>query len=61
MNLVLTARNIVWLDKLDAMLRRGDKAMVLVGAAHLAGDAGLIELLQKRGHKVRHYREVQDF
>jgi uncharacterized protein YbaP (TraB family) len=61
MNLFLTARNIVWLDKLDAMLRRGDKAMVLVGAAHLAGDAGLIELLQKRGHKVRHYREVQDF
>lgn len=61
MNLFLNARNLVWIDKLDAMLRRGDKAMVLVGAAHLTGDTGLIELLKKRGHRVRHYREVQDF
>ena len=61
MNLFLTARNLVWIDKLDAMLHRGEKAMVLVGAAHLTGDAGLIELLKKRGHRVRHYREVQDF
>ena len=61
MNLFLNARNLVWIDKLDAMLRRGDKVMVLVGAAHLTGDSGLIELLKKRGHRVRHYREVQDF
>jgi uncharacterized protein YbaP (TraB family) len=61
MNLFLTARNLVWIDKLDAMLRRGEKVMVLVGAAHLTGDSGLIELLKKRGHRVRHYREVQDF
>lgn len=61
MNLFLNARNLVWIDKLDAMLRRGDNAMVLVGAAHLTGDTGLIELLKKRGHRVRHYREVQDF
>lgn len=61
MNLFLTARNLVWIDKLDALLRRGDKVMVLVGAAHLTGDTGLIELLKKRGHRIRHYREVQDF
>jgi hypothetical protein len=61
MNLFLTARNLVWIDKLDAMLRQGDKTMVLVGAAHLTGDTGLIQLLKKRGHRVRHYREVQDF
>lgn len=61
MNMFLTARNIVWIDKLDGMLQRGEKAMVLVGAGHFTGEAGLIELLRKRGHKVRHYREVQDF
>lgn len=61
MNMFLTARNYVWLDKLHAMLDRGEKAMVLVGAGHLTGEAGLLELLRKRGHKVRHYREVQDF
>jgi len=61
LNMFLTARNIVWVDKLDAMLNRGEKVMVLVGAGHLIGEAGLLELLAKRGHKVRHYREVQDF
>jgi len=61
LNMFLTARNIVWVDKLDAMLNRGEKVMVLVGAGHLTGEAGLLELLAKRGHKVRHYREVQDF
>jgi uncharacterized protein YbaP (TraB family) len=61
MNLFLTDRNRVWIEKLDAMLRRGEKVMVLVGAGHLTGDAGLIELLKKRGHQVRHYREVKHF
>lgn len=61
MNMFLTARNIVWVDRLNATLDRGEKAMVLVGAGHLTGESGLLELLVKRGHKVRHYREVQDF
>jgi uncharacterized protein YbaP (TraB family) len=51
----------MWMDKLEPMLKRGDKAMILVGAGHLAGPSGLIELMQKRGHRVRHYREVKDF
>ncbi|MFM2168662.1 MAG: hypothetical protein RIS79_3033 [Verrucomicrobiota bacterium] len=61
LNKFLTARNIAWVDKLDAMLNRGEKVMVLVGAGHLTGEKGLLELLSKRGRKVRHYREVQDF
>jgi uncharacterized protein len=56
----LTARNLVWVEKLDAMLRRGEKAMVLVGAGHLTGDSGLIELLRRRGHRVKHDREMRD-
>lgn len=60
-DLFLTARNLMWMDKLEVMLKRGDKAMILVGAGHLAGPSGLIELMQKRGHRVRHYREVKDF
>ncbi len=60
-NLFLTARNIVWVDKLDLMLKKREKAMILVGAGHLAGPNGLIELMARRGHKVRHYREVKDF
>lgn len=60
MNLFLIARNLAWMDKLEAMLKRGEKVMVLVGTGHFTGDSGLIELMRKRGYRVRHYREVTD-
>lgn len=59
--LFLTDRNAAWVPLLEEMLKKGEKVMVLVGSGHLAGDAGLIELLRKKGCKVRHYREVTDF
>ncbi|MBL9133191.1 MAG: TraB/GumN family protein [Verrucomicrobiaceae bacterium] len=61
MNMFLNARNLLWVEKLDEMLKKGEKVMVLVGSGHLTGDSGLIALLEKKGHRVRHYREVQDF
>ncbi|WP_395745979.1 TraB/GumN family protein [Prosthecobacter sp.] len=60
-NLFLTDRNEAWMDPLEAMLKRGEKVMVLVGTAHLVSEKGLIELMRKRGYKVRHYKEVTDF
>lgn len=61
MNLFLTSRNLAWMDRLEQMLKRGEKVMVLVGTGHLTSDTGLIELMRKRGYRVRHYREVTDF
>ena len=61
MNLFLTARNLSWMDRLEQMLKRGEKVMVLVGTGHFTSDSGLIELMRKRGYRVRHYREVTDF
>ncbi|WP_395747789.1 TraB/GumN family protein [Prosthecobacter sp.] len=61
MNLFLTSRNLSWIDRLEQMLKRGEKAMVLVGTGHMTSDSGLIELFRKRGYRVRHYREVTDF
>ncbi len=61
MNLFLTARNMAWVSPLEQMLKKGEKAMVLVGTGHFTSDTGLIELLRKRGYRVRHYREVTDF
>lgn len=61
MKLFLTGRNLAWIDPLEQMLKRGEKVMVLVGTGHLTSDTGLIELLRKRGYRVRHYREVTDF
>jgi uncharacterized protein YbaP (TraB family) len=61
MNLFLTARNLSWMDRLEQMLKRGEKVMVLVGTGHFISDTGLIELMRKRGYRVRHYRDVTDF
>ena len=61
MDLFLKNRNLAWIDRLDDMLKKGEKAMVLVGTGHLAGGDGLIQLLKNRGYRIRHHREVTDF
>lgn len=54
-------RNEAWMDRLDEMLKKGERVMLLVGTGHFAADKGLIPLLKKRGYIVRHYREMEDF
>ncbi|GAB2520837.1 TraB/GumN family protein [Lysobacter humi (ex Lee et al. 2017)] len=48
------ARNRAWLPKLESMLAkgRGHDALVVVGALHLLGDDGVVELLRARGYRV---------
>ena len=48
---ILDGRNRAWLPGLAAELSRGG-AFVAVGALHLPGEAGLIELLRKQGFTV---------
>ena len=55
MDLFLIDRNKAWLSRLDAWLRKGERVMVLVGAAHLTGKEGLIELLKAKGCTVSRY------
>jgi uncharacterized protein YbaP (TraB family) len=49
---VVIDRNRRWLPDLIKMLEQGEKALVVVGAAHLVGENGLIELLKQRGYTV---------
>ncbi len=60
MDLFLKDRNHAWIDRLDAMLKKGENAMILVGTGHLTSDDGLIQLLKNRGYRVRHHRQVKD-
>lgn len=45
-------RNRRWLPQVESMLSGGENALVIVGALHLVGDVGLVELLRARGYNV---------
>ena len=50
---LLLQRNLKWIPLIDQMLLDGDTEFVLVGAAHLVGEDGLLELLANKGYEVR--------
>ncbi len=49
---MLTDRNQTWLPKIRELLNSGKTAIVIVGAGHLVGREGVVELLKKEGLKV---------
>ncbi|MCX7359681.1 MAG: TraB/GumN family protein [Alphaproteobacteria bacterium] len=49
---LFTRRNNAWVDTLTAELEGSGSDFVAVGAAHLLGDGGLVELLRARGVRV---------
>lgn len=50
---LLFQRNLKWIPKIDQMLTDSDTEFVLVGAAHLVGENGLLELLASKGYQIR--------
>jgi hypothetical protein len=51
---MLTQRNLGMRDKAVQWLEAGDKVFFAVGAAHLMGEDGLVELLRAAGYTVDH-------
>lgn len=51
-DIMVTGRNIAWMPKLKQYLDDGH-AVIVVGAAHLPGENGLISLLQSNGYTVK--------
>ena len=49
---LVTVRNRSWLASIEEMLAGDRDAMVVVGAMHLVGEGGLVQLLRERGHTV---------
>ena len=49
---VIDDRNRRWLPQIETLLSRGENALIVVGAAHLVGKNGIIELLKDRGYRV---------
>jgi uncharacterized protein YbaP (TraB family) len=49
---LVTNRNRSWMPKIDALLAGKQDALVVVGAAHLVGKQGVVEMLRAQGYKV---------
>ena len=50
---LLLQRNLNWVPQIESMVRGADTEFVLVGAAHLVGDQGLLDLLSRKGFQVK--------
>lgn len=49
---LIVDRNLAWLPKIESYLAHHENYLVVVGAAHLAGRDGLIEMLKAKGYAV---------
>lgn len=57
-NKLLYERNGPMVDKIEGYLKDGGTYFVVVGAGHLVGDRGIIELLRKRQYKVEQIKRA---
>ena len=49
---LVTDRNRRWLPQVEELLKSHDNALVVVGALHLVGNGGLLELLRSKGYTI---------
>ena len=49
---VIDDRNLRWLPQIESLLSRGENPLIIVGAGHLVGKNGVIQLLKGRGYRV---------
>jgi uncharacterized protein len=49
---MIADRNRRWLPQIEQMIEQGESTLIVVGAAHLVGKDGVIELLKARGYTV---------
>jgi uncharacterized protein len=49
---LLVERNKNWIPHIETYLKSNQNHIVVVGAAHMVGEAGVINLLRKKGYTV---------
>ena len=49
---LLLERNLKWIPQIHRMLQDADTEFVLVGAAHIVGENGLLDLLSQEGYEI---------
>lgn len=56
---LLIDRNYNWMPTIENFLQETEDKLVVVGAGHLVGEDGIINLLEKQGYRVRRLRNSQ--
>ena len=49
---LVSDRNAAWIPKIEQMVKSGDDALIVVGAGHLVGKKGVVEMLRAKGYRV---------
>lgn len=49
---LLLQRNLKWIPQIERLLQDADTEFVLIGAAHIVGENGLLDLLTQRGYEI---------
>lgn len=52
MGRLIDERNRNWTVQIEQMLEAGEQSLLVVGAAHLAGDASVLLMLEQRGYRI---------
>jgi uncharacterized protein YbaP (TraB family) len=47
---IIVDRNRRWLPEIEKMIEQGESTLIVVGAGHLVGKDGVVELLKARGY-----------
>lgn len=50
---LLIQRNRKWVDEIEVLMRENKNVLFVVGAGHLVGPQSVVDLLKKRGYKVK--------
>jgi uncharacterized protein YbaP (TraB family) len=50
---LMTKRNKKWIPKIEKLLRQKESTLIIVGAGHLVGKDSVIDLMKKKGYKVK--------
>lgn len=48
---LIVNRNKNWMQHIESLMKKKENHMIIVGAGHLVGQDGLVELLKKKGYK----------
>jgi uncharacterized protein YbaP (TraB family) len=49
---LVTDRNAAWIPRIEELVKSRDDALVVVGAGHLVGKKGVVEMLRAKGYAV---------